>query len=433
MSAREPHVATSCQGVEPELAHDLLTLGATNIREDVGKVFFEASREESLGIIHGLRAGDKVLRVVQTGEVASAADVRMLGLSTDWPSVFPSSKSFAVRAQRLGEHSFTSLDCAKEMGAAIIECFEAMGHERPRVRLNGPEVEVRVIVRDEYCTLAVNLSGASHHKRGWRAVGHMAPMKPTLAAALVTFSGWERLGFGPLLDPTCGSGTIPIEAALLARRTPPGMFRLDRGRETARQPGKRKRMRADPESRNGRGREAAGLPADPDNAEDAWFQETHTPTGYLFHHLHGYDDAMWTEARHRMEARADATRALDIVGSDRSENEIDGAERNAAAAGVDDAITFRVADVTGFSPDVHPRVIVANPPYGVRIGSQQLVDKVNRGIADLVDREVKRGPLTVALVAGDLRLERAIDHAFVEKRRVLFGNLPVHFLRWDLE
>ncbi len=433
MAERARYIATASIGIEPELAADLASLGAHAIAPDIGRCFFEGDIETAYRALHGARVADKIHRVLAEGDVESLRDVVALARGVDWPRVFPVDRSFAVRGTRVGDgHDFTSMDAAAHVGEAVIERYLADTRTRPKVRLNGPEVEVRVLVRDEKAVIAVNLAGASLHRRGWRVVSHMAPMKPTLASALVRFASWQTLAFPPLFDPTTGSGTIPIEAALAARRIPPGRFRLARNRETDGQPGDKRRSRADPQSGNAEGRRRAGLPIDPENSEAAWFHATHEPTGYLFHHLKEYGIDTWESARERMDAEADAARVVHIQGTDFSAHAVDGAIRNAGSAGVLDTVGFSHADVKRVVPEPSPRVIVANPPFGARIGSPAVVDRVNRALADLVERTTKRGPVTAAFVTGDARLASVIDHEPAERRRVLYGTLPVHFLRYEL-
>jgi putative N6-adenine-specific DNA methylase len=171
------------------------------------------------------------------------------------------------------------------------------------------------LFRDE-CTVSADASGELLHRRGYRLATAKAPLRETLAAAMLAVSGW--VGTAPLIDPMCGSGTIPIEAALLARRIPPGLARR-----------------------------------------------------FAFMRWPGFDAALWEglvrRARERMLPRAPAP----ILGSDRDAGAVDAAAANADRAGVAGDIEWRRAAISAIAPPPGPGWIVTNPPYGVRVGERR--------------------------------------------------------------
>jgi len=221
-------------------------------------------------------------------------------------------QSFAVRASRHGDHPFGSPDVAEAVGQAVIDGYrDATGH-RLAVDLDGPDVALHAAVRHDRFRLAVDTTGVSLHDRGWRVCEHAAPVRPTVAASLVRLSG-----FGPgetLLDPTCGSGTVPVEAGLAVGDRP------------------------------------------------------HSPDrGYALDRL-----AFLPDGSHEGGAPGDRAGAGDetrVTGRDVDPSWVECARENARAAGVEALSTFEVADATA-TPPVADRV-VCNPPYGVRLGDPE--------------------------------------------------------------
>lgn len=216
-------------------------------------------------------------------------------------------QSFAVRASRHGDHPFGSPDVADAVGQAVIDGYrDATGH-RLAVDLDEPDVALHAAVRHDRFRLAVDTTGTSLHDRGWRVCAHDAPVRPTVAASLVRLSGFEP--GESLLDPTCGSGTVPVEAALAAR----------------------------------------GLPHSPDR-------------GYALGRLAFLPDGPADERSADERDGEDATR---VTGRDVDRSWIECARENARAAGVDALSTFEVADATGTPPEADR--LVCNPPYGARL------------------------------------------------------------------
>jgi putative N6-adenine-specific DNA methylase len=170
------------------------------------------------------------------------------------------------------------------------------------------------LFRDQ-CTIGLDSSGALLHRRGYRQAVAKAPLRENLAAALLLAVGWD--GTTSLLDPMCGSGTIPIEAALLARRIPPGLRR-----------------------------------------------------GFAFEQWPDFDSALWTRIRGEAEALIRPAGSIDIAGSDRDEGAIEAALANATRAGVEQSVTFRRASISAIEARNGAGWLVTNPPYGVRVGDR---------------------------------------------------------------
>jgi putative N6-adenine-specific DNA methylase len=245
---------------------------------------------------------------------------------------------------------------------------DRLGAEVPvaGARDSDPQLVLVRLVHDR-CTVSMDTSGPLLHQRGWRKVGGKAPLRETLAAALILAGGWDASS--PLADPFCGSGTLPIEAALLARRLAPG-----------------------------RGRRFAFM---------AW---------------PGFDSALWAKACAEAEAGALAT-APPICGSDRDAGAIEAARANAEAAGVGLDVELGQRAISDFEPPPGTGWIVCNPPYGVRL----------RGGGDLRDLYASLGAVLrrrcpgwrVALLCADRRLLRASELPLEPRASWRNGGLAV--------
>ncbi|MBW3571712.1 MAG: class I SAM-dependent RNA methyltransferase [Gemmatimonadetes bacterium] len=231
-------------------------------------------------------------------------------------------------------------------------------------------------VRDA-CTIRADASGALLHLRGYRQALARAPLRETLGAAMLLGSGWD--GTAPLVDPMCGSGTIPIEAALIARGIAPGL-------------------------------------ANPERA----------PRGYAFTAWPEFDAARWSAAVDRAREEIRPSAAVPVLGSDRDQGAIEAAAANAARAGVPDDVEFSVRPISAIDPPPGPGWIVINPPYGVRVGERDPL----RNLYAAVGRTLRdRCPgWTLALLSPDHALERQVGMPLDEALRTSNGGIPVRLV-----
>lgn len=231
-------------------------------------------------------------------------------------------------------------------------------------------------VRDA-CTIRADASGALLHLRGYRQALARAPLRETLAAAMLLGSGWD--GASPLIDPMCGSGTLPIEAALIARRIAPGL-------------------------------------ANPERA----------PRRYSFAAWPEHDAARSSAAVDRAREEIRPAAGVPILGSDRDEGAIEAATANAARAGVSEDVDLSVRAVSAIEPPPGPGWVVCNPPYGVRVGERDPL----RNLYAALGRTLRaRCPgWTLALLSPDQGLERQVGVPLDEALRTSNGGIPVRLV-----
>jgi putative N6-adenine-specific DNA methylase len=276
-----------------------------------------------------------------------------------------------VRDSRLTHSKYAALRTKD----AICDQFVERCGRRPSVDVDEPMVGFNLHVYRDEAVLSLDSSGASLHKRGYRPILTKAPLNEALAAGIVLLTGWR--GAVPLVDPLCGSGTLPIEASWIALRRPPGLTRKRFG-----------------------------------------FQ------GWM-----DFDVALWTELRD--EARRGVLKRLPapVLGSDVRRDAVAFATGNARAAGVGHLLSFDRRDVSDFRPpDGPPGVIVCNPPYGERIGEEKELQGLYRTLGE-VFRERCAG-WTAYVFTGNARLARQIVLEPAEQVPLFNGKIPCRLLRF---
>jgi putative N6-adenine-specific DNA methylase len=232
------------------------------------------------------------------------------------------------------------------------------------------------VLRDEV-TISADASGTLLHLRGYRQAVAKAPLRETLAAAMLLGAGWR--GDSPLLDPMCGSGTIPIEAALLARNVAPGLAAASR-----------------------------------------------EPRAFAFTAWPGHDAAAWERAVAEAQGAILPAAPVPVAGSDRDAGAVEAARANAERAGVAGGVDFAVRPVSAMEPPAGPGLLICNPPYGVRVGES---DALRNLYAALGRTARARCPgWTVALLAAERKLEGQVGIPFTEAFRTSNGGIPVHLV-----
>jgi len=232
------------------------------------------------------------------------------------------------------------------------------------------------VLRDQV-TVSADASGALLHLRGYRQAVAKAPLRETLGAAMLLGAGWR--GDAPVLDPMCGSGTLPIEAALIARNVAPGLAAASR-----------------------------------------------QPRAFAFTAWPGHDAAAWERAVAGARDAILPSSPVPIAGSDRDAGAVEAARANAERAGVAADVDFQVRPVSAMEPPPGPGLLVCNPPYGVRVGES---DALRNLYAALGRTARARCPgWTVALLAAERKLEAQVGIPFTEAFRTSNGGIPVHLV-----
>jgi putative N6-adenine-specific DNA methylase len=375
--ALERYFATCGRGIEPVLADELRALGASDVRPGRGGVHFAGDRALLYQANLWLRTAVRVLRPILETHVESPDELYDAVRSLDWSRWLTPEHTLAVDCNVRDSRITHSKYAALRVKDAICDQFVERVGRRPSVDVEAPMVGLNLHVYRDEATLSLDSSGESLHKRGYRPIQTKAPLNEALAAALVLVTGWR--GKRPFADPLCGSGTLPIEAAWLALRRPPGLTRKRFG-----------------------------------------FQ------GWM-----DYDVELWTTLRD--EARRGVLRALPapVLGSDARGDAVSFAINNAKAAGIGHLLRFDKRDVRDFHPPPGPPgVLVCNPPYGERIGEERELTGLYRLLGEVFAQRC--ASWTCFVFTGNPRLADAIGLRPAEQIPLYNGKIPCRLLRFDM-
>lgn len=331
--------ASASYGFEELLKAELEALGAQNCRIVAGGVHYQADHSTVYQSLLWSRLASRILLPLKTVQVHSEMDVYLAARVIDWQDVFLENASFMVQFYGTNAEIRHSQFGALRVKDGIVDSFTSKNLPRPVVNKDTPEVLIHVWLQKNQLSISLDLSGGGLHQRGYRKQAGMAPIKETLAFAIVLRSGWQP--GSPLIDPMCGSGTLLIEAAMLACDQAPGLLRQGWG-----------------------------------------FQ------GWLQH-----DEGLWQSLKKQAQQRADNGRAAyqgQFWGVDHDVKIIDIAKVNARRAGLDELIQFSVcpvADLRNPIPDNPPGLIISNPPYGERLASEPALIALHNQLGRVLKRE----------------------------------------------
>jgi 23S rRNA (guanine2445-N2)-methyltransferase len=351
--AREVFFATCAPGLEPVLHDEVRALRLGSVERQVGGVHFEGTIRDAWRANLWLRTAVRVLQRVARFEAKDANALHAGASAVDWSRFLRADGTFVVDARSKESALDHTLFVEQRVKDAIADQFRERSGRRPSVDKEAPDLGVHAHLFRDRCTLMVDTSGESLHKRGWRRYQGRAPLAETLAAAIVLLSGWDRRA--PLLDPFCGSGTILVEGALIAGGIAPGIFR-----------------------------ERFGFELWP-----------------------GHDAEAWRALRDSARAAGAVPPKLVVRGRDTSREAIAGARENVAAAGLDGRIVLEVGSALDF--EAKPgwnATIVTNPPYGERVGEERDLEPLYRRFGERL-RERCAG-YRLALLSGNPKLARAL-------------------------
>ncbi|MFH4968181.1 THUMP domain-containing protein [Gaetbulibacter sp. M240] len=218
-------VAKTLFGFEDILEKELTQLGAMDIKKGVRNVSFVGDKGFMYKANLGLRTAIKILKPIHSFNVSGEDDLYKKIYAMDWSEYLKPTGSLAIDATIHSDLFSHSLYIAQKTKDAIVDKFRDTTGQRPSVDLKFPDIKVNVHIDRKKCTISLDSSGDSLHKRGYKTATNIAPINEVLAAGLVMLSGWD--GQSDFMDPMCGSGTILIEAAMIACNIPPNLMRKE--------------------------------------------------------------------------------------------------------------------------------------------------------------------------------------------------------------
>lgn len=314
--------ASTARGLEELLKSELEALGASQCKIAQGGVYFQADERVMYQSLLWSRLASRILLPLNEFDVYSDLDLYLGVQAIDWTEIFSVNDTFSVHFSGTNDEIRNSQYGALKVKDAIVDCFVRKLDQRPDVARQQPDIRVNVYLNKERASVALDLSGDALHIRGYRDLAGQAPLKENLAAAIINRSGWQK--DTPLVDPMCGSGTLLIEAAMIAADRAPGLYREHWG----------------------------------------------------FYAWSKYNPELWreliTEAQVRFRQGLKETTSR-FYGVDIDKRVLDMARSNARRAGVQELISLNQGDAAMLENPVktgHKGTILSNPPYGERLESE---------------------------------------------------------------
>ncbi len=354
-------------GLEGPLSNELRHMGMEEVRGENGRVNFKGPLASVAEANIRSRFAERLLIEMGRFSARSFEELFEGARAIAWEEYIPRDGSFPVKGYSLNSALHSVPDCQKIIKKAV---SKRLGDKYGLSWLpeNGALYKIQFSIMNDEAVLYIDTSGVGLHKRGYRPANVLAPLRETLAAALVDIAGYR--GRGDFADPFCGSGTIAIEAALAARGRAPGLSR--------------------------------------DFSAERWGV---------------FEKGVWSRARESARA-AEFHRQYSIFASDIDGKAVDISRANARRAGVDDLITFAQADATAFSRRTEAGIIVTNPPYGERMmerrDAQRLASGFGRAMAALDNWQVN-------IISSDQEFERFYGRRAAKTRKLYNGMIRCEY------
>ncbi|MCL2820827.1 MAG: class I SAM-dependent RNA methyltransferase [Oscillospiraceae bacterium] len=352
-------------GLEGLCADELKRLKIENVKTENGRVNFSGGRSDIAKVNINLRTGERVLLTVGDTKAESFDELFEGVRAMPWERYITADGAFPVKGHSLGSKLFSIPDCQKIIKKAIVEKLKEK-HKIETLPETAEKYQIQFAIMNDIAVLYIDTSGAGLHKRGYRPVGNDAPLRETLAAAMVKLSRYR--GKELVCDPFCGSGTIAIEAALAAINRAPGLNR--------------------------------------EFSAEKWPWP---------------EKKIWSDAKDEAKSR-EFKGDYQIWGGDIDPKCIEISKDNAKRAGVSEYITFEISDATGFDKTAVNRdgLIVTNPPYGERVMQQNEAEELYRKFGAAVR---KQKDWKMYILSSHTEFERTFGKTAVKKRKLYNGMI----------
>lgn len=363
--------ATSAFGLESVVANELKRLGYGDFRVENGRVSFRAGLEAIPRCNFWLRSADRLLIKVGEFPALSFDELFEQTRSLPWLQWLPGNCSFPVQGKSIKSRLFSVSDCQAIVKKAVVESLKTRYH-RQWFPEDGPRYKIEVALLNDIATLTLDTSGAGLHKRGYRQLTYTAPLKETLAAALVQLSRWKP--DRAFIDPMCGSGTIALEAALIGRSLAPGLLRsFD---------------------------------------SEAWIN---IPSG------------LWQKARQEAQDLARPRQPLGVFGFDMDSDAISMARYHTRLARVGNGINFQKQELAALQSRFQYGYLITNPPYGERLSDRSQLRSLYRDLARAFD---SLDTWSFYVLSADMELEKWLGRKADKKRKLYNGRILCNFYQF---
>lgn len=379
-SGKNRILVTCAKGITPFLKKELLTLGFPVLGESLAGIATEGTLADTLRLNLMLRTGHRVLFLLREFIARDAEALYRSVSEIAWEEYIARNGYVSVTSNvdnpSIRDSRFANVRCKD----AIVDRIKERCGRRPDSGPCQDRTVVNIYWKDERCSVYLDTSGEPLSRRGYRKIPLSAPMQETLAAAVILSTGWN--GSGHFINPMCGSGTLAIEAALIALNRAPGFLR----------------------------------------------------NNYGFMHIKGFDKVMWDALRAQTKKEAKKNLNCRIIATDIREEAVEAARNNAATAGVEHLIEFDVCDYTetpipGDKGPGGEGIVILNPGYGERMGNIPELEDVYKGIGDFFKQKCKG--YSGYLFTGNMDLAKKVG--LKAKHKIPFFNGPIECRLFEYE
>ncbi|MCF6515065.1 class I SAM-dependent RNA methyltransferase [Lactobacillus sp. S2-2] len=364
--------ATCAAGIESIVSKELKNMGY-EVKNDNGIIYFNGTIEDIIKTNLWLRTADRILIIINQFEATSFTELFDNVYSIDWQELLSIDSEFPVNGRSKNSDLHSVPDIQKITKKAIVQKMSDFYHKRGRLQETGAKFDLETRINKNQVTMTLDTTGDSLFKRGYRVAKGEAPLKENMAAALIKLTNWNPIDM-PFLDPMCGSGTIPIEAAMIARNIAPGFNR-----------------------------------------------------DFSFEKWEWVDDDLVQKLRDEADSKADYDSEFKIFASDINETMIKYAKLNAQEAGLLHDINFKQVSVQDFQTELINGVVVSNPPYGIRLDNEK---SVNSLYSDLGKKFKPMKTWSKYFLTSELNFENYYDQKANKKRKLYNGRIRTDYFQY---
>ncbi|PYZ95216.1 RNA methyltransferase [Salipaludibacillus keqinensis] len=364
-------IATAAMGLEAIVANEVRKLGYKNVIVENGKVIFESDLKGIARANLWLRSADRVKILVGEFRAESFDELFEKTKALPWADFISEDAEFPVIGRSVKSALFSISDCQAIVKKAVVESLKQK-YQIQWFEEKGAFQRIEVAIHKDIASLTIDTSGTGLHKRGYRYLHNEAPLKETMAAAMIQLTNWHA--DKPFYDPFCGSGTLPIEAAMIGQNIAPGINR-----------------------------------------------------SFAYEEWNWFEQQWIDEALEEAEDLANYDQPLEILGGDIDHKMIDLANNNAMEAGFPDQITFKQMQVKDFTTKRESGVVIGNPPYGERMQEKNYVENLYRELGKTL-RPLETW--SVYIITSYPHFEKLYGDKATKKRKLYNGNIKTDFYQY---
>lgn len=372
---KNQYIVKTLFGLEEVLFEELKSIGIQDLKLLNRAVEVQGTLEQLYTCNLALRTAIRILSPITSFSAKSMNHLYQKVREIPWNQYFTTDQTFAVNAVTHGIIFTHSHAVSLKTKDAIVDCFRDVYGIRPDVQTHNPDIRIHIHIAERRCSISIDSSGSPLYMRGYKTEQMSATMNEVLAAGIIQLSEWDKKQ--PLYDPMCGSGTLPIEAALLAADIPPGLNRR-----------------------------------------------------FAFQNWQNYDEKLWTKVQKACEPKT-PTAMPDIYASDKNPKNVNLAKRNARRAGVKEFIQFDILNFTK-SPakELQNAIMIMNPPYGERLKKHDDIIALYKEIGDRFKESFTGN--TAYVFSGNLQALKNLGLKPSKKITLYNGKLECKLQKYEL-